>query len=60
MRTFLIAINLLSTSNWKVEEIADYPGYTEPANFIRFINRKVGVRPAFFEDNLHRPQMTVF
>lgn len=46
--TFLRAINLLSNTNWKVNEIADYLGYNEPANFIRFFKGKVGVSPTIF------------
>ncbi len=50
---FLKAIHLLTTSKMEVAEIAEYLGYNESGNFIRFFKKRTGIPPEKYREKIH-------
>jgi len=49
---FLKALELLSTTKYKINEISKYLGYTKSANFIRFFKKYTGASPGEFRTKI--------
>jgi len=48
---FLRSLDLLSSSEYKIHEIAEYLGYSESANFIRFFKTYSGISPGMLRNS---------
>jgi len=48
---FLRSLDLLSSSKYKIHEIAEYLGYSESANFIRFFKTYSGISPGMLRNS---------